>query len=92
MAAIVLSALDRREPRQLPDVRPGDERLGPGARDDQAPQRRVGSRRLDGGRQFLEDVRVESIQLVGPVDREDPDRLRGLGQDEVAHHAFPPYS
>src|SRR5262249_758822 len=90
-AARVLSSLERRKPRELGDIRSGDKRLVPSARDDQTAQARVRRGRRDRLIQETQDLGVQGIQLFRTV---DGDRAGGADRrdgDELAHLP-PPYS
>ncbi len=87
----MFAPLDRRELRELADVRARDEGLLPRPGHDETAQARVGARRRDGALELAHDLGVQRIQLFRALDRDRANRLRGLDPDKIAH--FPsPYS
>ena len=77
----VLAAAGRRLHRQLVDVRAGDERLLARARHDHDPDAVVVPQREDRAPQLVERLRVERVQDLRPVDREDRDGAVALDQE-----------
>src|SRR5947199_384527 len=71
----------------LVDVAARGERLLPGAGDDDAADVVVGDRARDRLVQFRRELAVERVELVRPVQGEDRDAVRLLGEQVVCHPA-----
>ncbi len=71
-----------REALEFADVRARHEGLGPGARDDEHAQGRVGRQRLETGAQRCQRRPVECVQLLGAGDGQDANRI-GARQVQV---------
>jgi hypothetical protein len=88
----MLAPFDGRQLGQLADVGAGDERLLPRPGEDQAAQVGRGLRAGNRGGELLLDGRIQRVQFLGTVHRDDTDSLGGLDADGLAAHRFSPYS
>ena len=85
----VLLALRRLERRKLVDVGPGDERLLPGARDDDGANGRILLQVNDRVSQLVGGRSIEGVENGRPVDGEDGDGAVVLEEKVVKSHEAP---